>query len=536
MRYSFAVILLTALILSGVQSALSQHYYIPLQRDITRQYDREVYGLHPEFHTSVKPYISDEIRRYTNPDSVTYFERNKELWSNKWIGRKLWREHLLDYRESDFHIFASPYMEFSAGRSSDDFGDESTLINSRGVFAGGEFGERFSFRTSFQESLAEFPTYVDSMVQETYVIPGGARTKRLNGKYDYGTVNGTISYRLKKYFSFQFGHDKNFIGDGYRSMLLSDNSYNYPFFKINANFWKIKYMVLYTFFQDGPYVAADEAAFDRKYGTFHYLDINIGKRLSLGVMEAIIWDDSSRGYDINYLNPVIFLRPVEFSVGSPDNALLGFNLKFMTTENSYLYGQLILDEFKIDEVRAGDGWWGNKQGFQVGARGFDLFGIKHLDLFGEYNYARPYLYQHRSTRTAYAHFNQPLAHPLGGNFKEIVTGVAWAYKGLNAELMVNIAEVGYDYLEDGDPANFGNNVLLSYETRENEYGNETGQGLTTDMTNISFRTWYVINPAYNLALEGGVRVRNTSNTIGDSQTTFIYFGLTTRLTNAYFDF
>ena len=532
-RHIFSLLFL---VLVSSASVLSQHYYTPLGRDVNRMYDHEVYGFHKHFHTSIKPYISNEIEEITDPDSVTYFERNKELWSDKWIGRKIWREHLLDHREEDFHIYASPYIEFTGGRSSDNAGDENIFINSRGFLAGGEFGERFSFRTTFLESLSDFPTYVDSSIEKTFVVPGGARTKTLDGKYDYGVVSGTISYRLKKYFSFQFGHDKNFIGDGYRSMLLSDNSYNYPFFKINANFWKIKYMVLYTFFQDGPYQTVDDAVFDRKYGTYHYLDLNIGSRLSIGLMEAIIWDDSSRGYDINYLNPIIFLRPVEFSIGSPDNVILGFNLKFMTTEKSYIYGQIILDEFKIEEVRSGDGWWGNKQGFQAGGRVMDLFGVKHLDVFAEYNYARPYLYQHRTTRTAYAHFNQALAHPLGGNFKEAIAGVSWAWKGLNAEVMVNLAEVGYDFMDDGTPANYGNNVLLSYDTREEEYGNETGQGLNTDLTHFLFRTWYVINPAYNLAVHGGLRLRNSSNVIGSDNTTYFFFGVSTSLTNSYFDY
>jgi len=487
MRIHWKLIFIAIFLFLIPLSSFSQHYYTPLQRDITRMYDHSVYGFHPTFHTSVKPYISNEVEEFVDPDSVMYFDRKKEIWSDKWIGRKIWREHLLDHREEDFHVWASPYIEFVGGSASDDLGSKTMTIT-------------------------------------------------LNGRYDYGTVNGTISYRLKKYFSFQFGHDKNFIGDGYRSMLLSDNTYNYPFFKINANFWKIKYMVLYTFFQDGPYQTINDDAFDRKYGTFHYLDINIGKRLSLGLMEAIIWDDSARGYDINYLNPIIFLRPVEFSIGSPDNVLLGFNLKYMTTENSYIYGQLMLDEFKINEVKSGNGWWGNKQGFQLGARAFHFLGVKHLDVFAEYNYARPYLYQHRTTRTAYAHFNQPLAHPLGANFTEAIAGVSWAYKGLNAEVMVNIAQVGYDYDSIGNPANYGNNVLLSYDSRELEYGNETGQGLTTDMTHISFRTWYVINPAYNLALQGGVRIRNTKNRIGTSNTTFYFLGITTSLTNRYLDF
>ena len=78
--------------------------------------------------------------------------------------------------------------------------------------------------------------------------------------------------------------------------------------------------------------------------------------------------------------------------------------------------------------------------------------------------------------------------------------------------------------------------MLSYDSRVNEYGNETGQGLKTDMVNLSLRTWYVINPAYNLAIQAGVRIRNTDNFKGPFNTTYYYLGISTHLTNSYFDF
>src|SRR5688572_8351795 len=328
-------------------SAQAQHYYIPLNNEFMSRYDSSLYKVGVPFHTSIKPYISDEVEAVTPIDTLEAFKMKDSKFMNSLVGRKLFRQHLVQIREDDYFLYGDINFEFNGGQSMEDETDKNCFINSRGISVGGTFGKRFSFASSFVESQSTFSTYLDTAIRKTMVVPGGARIKNFDGKFDYGTATGTISYSLKKHFSFQFGHDKNFIGDGYRSLLLSDNTYNYPFLKINANFWKIKYMVLYALFQDGPYISPnDNQAFWRKYGTFHYLDINIGKRFTFGVLEAIIWDhDSTRGFDINYLNPVIFLRPVDFASGSPDNAVLGFNLKFKMSSRLFLYGQVMLDEF-----------------------------------------------------------------------------------------------------------------------------------------------------------------------------------------------
>ena len=59
----------------------------------------------------------------------------------------------------------------------------------------------------------------------------------------------------------------------------------------------------------------------------------------------------SRGFDVNYLNPIAMLRPIEFSVNSPDNVLVGLTLRYNILPKSYIYGQLILDEFSIKTRR-----------------------------------------------------------------------------------------------------------------------------------------------------------------------------------------
>ena len=36
----------------------------------------------------------------------------------------------------------------------------------------------------------------------------------------------------------------------------------------------------------------------------------------------------SSGFDVNYLNPITMLRPIEFAINSPDNVLVGVNTKY----------------------------------------------------------------------------------------------------------------------------------------------------------------------------------------------------------------
>lgn len=529
------VLLLFGFVISSM--ACAQHYYMPLQYELNSRYDSSLSKVGSTFHTSVKPYAINEMTAAGVSDTIAAYGRGPFPNSNSRLSRKLFREHLLEVNGEDFKISVDPIFDFTMGYTSETDTSRATYINGRGIQVDGYFGKGFSFQSRFMETQAEYPGYVDSAIRATAVVPGGGRTKKLYGGFDFGVSSGSVSYALPKYFSFQLGYDKNFIGDGYRSLLISDNGYQYPFLKINANFWKIKYMVLYTMFLDGPDGLGEERSYRRKYGTFHYLDINIGKRLSVGFLESIIWKyDSTRAYDFTYLNPVLFLRPVEFSIGSPDNALLGLNFKYKVAQRHHLYGQIMLDEFKISEVRTGDGWWANKHGFQFGWRSFSLFGIRNLDVFAEWNYVRPYTYQHRSSLTSYAHFNQPLAHPLGANFSEMLASATYSKGRWRGAARFSLAEVGYDLDENLDPVNFGNNVLLSYETHPSDYGNTVGQGLNTDVIHLELKLSYLLNPASNLYVEGGAQLRNAQNAVGESNTQYFYLGIKNLIGNRYFDF
>jgi hypothetical protein len=233
------------------------------------------------------------------------------------------------------------------------------------------------------------------------------------------------------------------------------------------------------------------------------------------------------------LNPVIFLRPLENANGSPDNELLGGTIKFRLNPHHVLYGQLMLDELLIDSVKAGNGWWGNKQAFQVGYKGFSLFKIKNLNVQTEFNFVRPFVYAHRSRLQNYAHYNQALAHPLGANFIESISFVNYKWKNLFVQFKFMYSQAGLDPV---DTLNYGSDIFKDYDSRTNESGNYMFSGLKTTIQHSGLQVNYLINPKTNLIVKAGVDFRIYSNEQRKENTQFVYFGIATALDNFYFDF
>jgi hypothetical protein len=222
---------------------------------------------------------------------------------------------------------------------------------------------------------------------------------------------------------------------------------------------------------------------------------------------------------------------VEASLDSPDNMMLGSNLRYKISNRLSAYGQLLLDEFKLDEIKAGDGWWGNKQAFQLGLKSHSL-GVKNLNLQAELNYVRPYTYQHRSTLQNYAHYNQALAHPMGANFIETIFLADYSIKRWYTSAKIVSAQIGLD----SAGINYGQNIFRDYFTYQSEYGNKTLQGLKTDFLYFELKAGYLVNPVYNFNIEVGIASREMKNDVFDDKAMMLTFGIRTALHNKYYDF
>ena len=381
-----------------------------------------------------------------------------------------------------------------------------------------------NFRPAFSEGL----------------VPGRGKAKGFkDDAFDYPVAEGYLSYTPSKFMQFQFGHGRNFIGDGYRSFLLSDVSSPSLYLKGTAKFWKFQYTNYWIWGKDlRPGAVTNNGEHSKKYIAIHYLSINLTERFTLGLFETAI-SAGENGVDADFFNPVIFYRSVEFNRGEDaGNAIVGLTAKYKANEQISLYSQLVIDEFSVGNLtNLGD--WRNKFALQLGAKYFDAFDVKDLFLQGEFNYARPYTFAHRNPVLNFANYNQPLGHLWGANFWEFVGIARYKKDRWSGSAKLVLGKKGFDFADEA--ISYGGNVFQSYDDRLGDTGNSLAQGNEATIFNIDLQGNYLLNPVNNLSLFAGFSYRNfdiTTNTNGFSGGNNIWFraGIRADLFNWYFDF
>lgn len=520
---------------------------IPFTHSYYARFDAEMNAIGTNSHTAAKPFVYSDVARYYDIKS-----QNQSLAkaSDTWLGRKMFNEHLVEVQGKDYWFTVDPILDLQVGRDGEaDF--NSTYNNTRGIFIQAGLGKRFNLTASIYESQGRFADYFNRYAEslkafgpDPAIIPGRGIAKRFkDNSYDYPVAEAYLSYTPADFLNIQFGHGKNFIGDGYRSLLQSDVASPYPFLKLNATFWKIKYTSTWMWLKDvRPEVVVDDA-FLTKYMANHYLSWNLSKRLNIGLFESVMWADTNgRGFDVNYLNPIIFFRAIEFQTGQgAGNAILGLSSKYKWNNKVNLYGQFILDEFSLADVKAGEKSWKNKFGFQLGAKYFNAFDVDNLLLQAEYNRVRPYTYSHNTQILNYGHFNQPMAHLWGANFRELVLIGRYHYKRWFGDAKFIIGQRGFDFNTDDDSFSYGGDIYRDYNDRIADTGITIGQGNKTNSFMAEIQAGYLLNPATNLKVFTNIIYRDfnpdaiTATTM-DSNTLWFSLGVRTDLFNWYNDF
>lgn len=341
----------------------------------------------------------------------------------------------------------------------------------------------------------------------------------------YTDIRSRISYTPNHIFNFQAGLDHNFIGEGSRSLFLSDYGKPYPFGMIRSRFWRVEYAILYQFMNE-----MNGNKWNGKFISSHHVSFNASKAINFGIFESVIFQPKDtllqRGFDVEYLNPMIFFRPQEYSLGSSDNVLLGADLTVKIKEHT-IYGQFLLDEFFLSEIKAKSGWWANKFGGQVGIKGRFNFMNQHFFYRTEFNFSRPYTYSHLSENFNYGNLGNPLAHPLGANFMEILGELKWQKDKWTSKLFLNYYLSG----RDKDGFNYGTDIYLPYTFRPGDYGHYIGQGQGFNVFHLMLSGSYRVSNHGNLQafMENHLKY----NTIGESFQYSFVIGLRSILWNDY---
>ena len=524
------------------------HLNIPFSHSYYAQFDGAMNQVGSNNHTASKPYTYAEVSKYYNLKAV-----NESLQKNvsTWLGRKFWNENLVQIQGEDYWLSLNPILDLQLGKASD-IDASYTYVNTRALNFRGGLGKNLNFTTTVFESQGRFAGYFNDYAEtlkpsggNPAIIPGMGIAKRFKtDAYDFPLAEANITFAPSKFFDFQLGYGRNFIGDGYRSLFESDGASPYPYFKINTNFWKIKYTNTYMWLKDVRPDVTLEKTYATKFMANHYLSWNVSNKLNLGFFESVVWTDTNnRGFDINFVNPIIFYRSVEFSSSSRSgNALLGMSGKYKWNNNLNLYAQFLLDEFSVGDMAGGENSWKNKFGYQLGAKYFNAFKIKDLLLQLEYNHVRPYVYSHSAVITNYGHNNQSIGHQWGGNFEEFVA-IGRYHKGrYYADAKFTVGKRGLDFDTAEDSYNYGGNIYKSYDVdRPYDKGVKVGQGNKTNVFIADIQGGYVVNPMTNLKFFASFLYRNfdptqeTATTFKQS-TTWFTIGLRSDIFNWYFDY
>jgi len=502
------------------------------RQDIAHYFDTYYENLNPKTRLSKRDsfnidyLLADnwEWSKNANEVSKPYWKIKKSFLKHFYVRRNAFLSH-----ETKNKLFEIQFNPVFYGLIGYEKGNGLQYINTRAFEARGMIGRRLGFYTFLSENQARFPSYISGLEKGWNALPGENFYKdfKTNGAYDYFQFRGYLTFSaIKDVLQFQFGHDQNRLGTGYRSLLLDNNAPPMLFFKTTVKVWKFHYQwIISQGINNSSKIAY--GGFDKKYFAWHHLSFNIGKKVNIGVFEAITNGAAGADakFELNYLNPVIIYRSVEAYIGNKNSSILGLDFKVNFARHFQVYGQLAVSELNFQELKKSNGWFGNQQSFQLGAKYIDAFTVKNLDLQAEFNYVRPFMYTDRIPEAAYTHYNQPLAHALGANVMEVVGIIRYQpHKRINLSLESFYAIRGLDP-NPGD--NYGSNLLISYEDRTQDYGNFMGTGAKTKVLFGNFTASYMFR--HNFFFDLNLIYRNSKSDYAQYNTNSLIANLSVRM-------
>lgn len=523
-------------------TASAQQLNFPLNYEMQNRLERYI-ATSSHFITGAKPYNMAEVQAAIGDSAM------RELGFDTDSSRSGFKFGLLSgdllsvsSKQKKFYFALNPVLDAQFGYDINDKKMRYTV--GYGARFEANLGTKVSLSFTYQGVTEDYLRQVDHYALQYGVLPGYRKAVFNGGRVNSQMFSGYLSFSPNKYFNLQLGNDKQFWGEGYRSLFLSDNASNSPFLKMTTNFWRIKYSYLFNVMRYGPIdgfnVDNNVSDFKTKYGVYHLISVDVAKWMQFNFFEGVTWfhADSNRvrGIEFSYLVPVAFIRPVEFALGSPDNVVLGIGMKFKASPKQIFYTQVMLDDMDVAAARKGKGFYRTKVSAQFGYKGYDIFHVHHLDFQSELNIVRPYVYAHKSPQQSYTNFNQSLTDPLGANFLESVSFLNYWHKHWTASLKFQYVLQGLDNAYEHNGSNiFVSDYLIGPDLNK-AYGNYFLQGVRTTLINAEARGGYLINPKINLAVEAFVNYRYEKNSLMKQSNLYFGLGIRTNMFNRYTDY
>ncbi len=530
------LLFLTILLLFNFFSK-AQEYNYPLNYYFRNNVEMNLNISDTFVHSSFLPLRVSYTENIINKKNILLNQKRHEFAKKlplSFIWTRLIAEDIITVKSKNIEFSITPVLDYYKTNSKND--TNFYFQNTRGFYVNGTLGNNLSFFSDFYENQGYFLPYIDNKIQSNFIVPGQGAWKYFGEQKkgrDFNFASGYLSFTPFKFLNIQAGQSKHFVGSGYRSLLLSDNAFSYPFLKFDFTLNKLQFVALFTEFE----------SFRTKYyyyhyknhGTFLFLNYSPFKNTEIGLFEGIIWQTSDfenylKRFPALYFVPIPLLRQIIYGLNDNNNSVLGLNFKTNLLKFTEIYSQFAIDNFAASDFQ-------KRYAYQAGFKIYDAFiqKISFAKLFmqAEYNFAKPYTYSHENFRQSYTHYNEPLAHTLGAGFNEFIA---------IANLQIFNFSFYYKYNNittslDSNSTNFGSNILLPNTTANfMNQKNFVGQGNKTLILWHSFNIAYIINPKTNLQVFFSLNQRKISNEIDNNKLFFVSFGVKNSLKNFYYDF
>lgn len=467
----------------------------------------------PEWLTDTS--FQSEYENLIGPENSLLRPTRQDAWLNTFYP---YPGQMIFVRKKDFFLAANPILHWKYGRQRD--GHHTIFENRKGVLLRMGIEGKFFIDTKIEDLQFAHPFHIARYTNTYGSSPGftsyshyqSSVAPALRGR---DVINGAahLTVPIGKYAFTRFGYGREFVGNGIQSLLLSDFAGNYLNLKLNLQIWKLRYryMLAEVSAKSSRQLPGDQLL-PKKFVATHFLQFRLWDQAHLGFFESVVFNREQH-LEWHYLMPVIFFRTVERAIGSPDNILLGLDFKMNLFRRMSIYSQFVLDEFKSSELFGGNHWWANKWGFQLGTTIYDLAGISNLNGTLEYNTARPYTYSHRDSLAVYTHYNSPLAHPLGANFREYIGRLDYApHRHWRLFGLLYYHQQG---LNEGS-INYGADIRLKNSSRPQDYGIRTLQGQKVSVLGLQTGVTYMLWHGAFLDLNLGFRREEQNNNVWGS--------------------
>ena len=413
----------------------------------------------------------------------------------------------------DYAIILNPVIYYMQSIESGNTAQQ-LFLNSKGIEVRGNIGRHIGFYSMFSDNQERGPLHHQNYVLAHQAVPGATyykdfKPQKAGHAQDYLLATGYIDASvIKDKMNLSFGSNRFQLGDGYRSLLLSDFGSNYLFLRLNTRLGRLNYQNL--FMELTPqYTRGADQLLPRKYAAIHQLSMNLGKRWNVGLYESVVFGRKDF-FDFQYLNPIIFYRSVEQTKGSPDNAMIGINIKLNTSFHTVFYGQVLIDEFNFSRIKANNGWWGNKYALQAGCKVADIFGIRNLLLQPEFDLIRPFTYTHNDSVAEFSHYNQSLAHPYGANLVELSLNIHYkAGKKSYFTWCSFYNKQGRDTLSN---TTFGGNIFKPNSNPHSEFGIRMFNGYPSTVLYSNLCYSYALRTNLMIDVSAGFRKETATHT------------------------